>query len=86
MTRSKWFLIADRSFEVRVRRVMTTLQLWICEDDRPLALHSTLTLREAAAGLAVRRDVLGQAMEDAIRDVETGRFSPDRSPALLAAE
>jgi hypothetical protein len=75
MTRSKWFLHAGRSLEVRDHRVMTVLQVWIYEDDRPLGLHSTLSLREAAAGLAAGRDVLGQAMERAVRDVETGRFS-----------
>jgi hypothetical protein len=86
MTRSKWFLHADRSLEVRDHRVMTSLQIWIYEDDRPLNLHSVVTLREAAAGLTAGRDILGQAMERAVRDVETGRFSVDPSPALLAAE
>jgi hypothetical protein len=86
MTRSKWFLHAGRSLEVRDQRAMTMLQVWIYEDDRPLGLHSTLGLWEAAAGLAAGRDVLGQAMDCAIRDVETGRFSLDPSPALVAAE
>lgn len=86
MTRNKWFLHAGRSLEIRDHRVMTMLQIWIFEDDRPLALHSTLTLREAAAGLVAGRDVLANAMESAIRDVETGRFSLDPSPALVAAE
>lgn len=86
MTRSNWFLHAGRSLEVRDHRVMTTLQLWIYEDDRPLGLHSTLGLREAAAGLAAGRDLLGQAMERAVLDVETGRFPLDASPALSAAE
>jgi hypothetical protein len=86
MTRSKWFLHAGRSLEARDRRVMTTLQVWIYEDDRPLGLHGTLSLREVAAGLAAGRDVLGQAMERAVRDVEAGRFSLDPPPALVAAE
>jgi hypothetical protein len=87
MTRSKWFLFAGRSLEVRDHRVMTALQVWIYEDDRPLRLHSTLTLRDAAAGLAAGRDVLGQAMDCAVRDVETGRFLIGPGlPALLAAE
>lgn len=86
MTRSKWFMHAGRALEIRDHRVMTALEVWIYEDDRPLALHSTLTLREAAAGLAAGRDVLGQAMEKAIRDVETGRSSLGSSPAPVAAE
>lgn len=87
MTRSKWFLHGGRALEVRDQRVMTSLQIWIYEDDRPLALHSTLALREAAAGLAAGRDVLGHAMDGAIRDVQTGRFPVDGpSPALVAAE
>ena len=86
MTRSKWFLHAGRSLEVRDHRVMTSLQLWIYEADRPIALHSTLGLREAAVRLAAGRDVLGQAMDRAVRDVETGHFSLDPPPALVAAE
>ena len=86
MTRSKWFLHAGRSLEIRDQRVMTALQVWIYEDDRPVGLHSTLSLRDAAAGLAAGRDVLGQAMDCAVRDVEAGRFSLDPSPALVAAE
>ena len=86
MTRSKWFLHAGRSLEVRDLRVMTAVQVWIYEDDRPVGLHSTLSLRDAAAGLAVGRDVLGQTMDCAVRDVEAGCFSLEPSPALLAAE
>jgi hypothetical protein len=86
MTRSKWFLHAGRSLEVRDHRIMTTFEIWIHEDDRPLCRHSTLSLRDAAAGLAAGRDVLGQAMECAIRDVEAGRFCLEPSPALVAAE
>ena len=65
MTRSKWFLHAGRTLEVRDQRVMTSLQLWIYEGDRPVGLHSTLTLRDAATGLAAGRDVPGQAMQRA---------------------
>ncbi len=86
MTHSKWFLHAGRSLEVRDHRVMTTIQVWIYEDDRPLTLYGTLSLRDAVAGLAAGRDVLGQVMEGAIRDVEAGRFSLDASPSLSAAE
>ncbi len=84
MTRSKWFLHAGRSLEVRDHRVMTMLQVWIYEDDRPLAMHATVSLRDAAAGLARGSDVLGQAMERAIQDVETGSFT--LASALRAAE
>jgi hypothetical protein len=86
MTRSKWFLHGGRSLEVRDHRVMTVIQVWIYENDRPVGLHSTVGLREAATGLAAGRDVLGQAMECAVRDVEAGRFSLDTSPVMMAAE
>ena len=86
MTRSKWFLYAGRALEVRDQRVMTSLELWIYEDDRPIGMHSSLSLRDAAAGLARRCDVLGQAMERAVEDVQAGRFPLDQAPALLAAE
>lgn len=86
MTRSKWFLCAGRALEIRNQRVMTSLELWIYEDDRPIGLHSALSLRDAAAGLAAGRDVLGQAMERAIEDVQAGRFPLDQPTALLAAE
>ncbi|HTE82247.1 MAG TPA: hypothetical protein VK634_16305 [Reyranella sp.] len=34
---------------------MTALQVWIYGDDRPVGLHSTLSLRNAAAGLVAGR-------------------------------
>lgn len=86
MTRSKWFLYAGRALEIRDQRVMTSLELWIYEDDRPIGLHSALSLRDAAAGLAAGHDVLSQAMERAIEDVQAGRFPIDRASVLLAAE
>lgn len=84
MTRSKWFLHRDRPLEVRDRRVMSSFEVWVYENDRPLARHSALSLREAAAALAAGRDLLGQAMERAVEDVVSGRFSIE--PAMLAAD
>jgi hypothetical protein len=74
MTRSKWFLHAGRALEVRDQRVMTSLEIWVYENGRPLGRYATLKLREAAAALASGRDLLGQAMENAIKDVQAGRF------------
>ena len=54
---------------------MTSLEIWIYEERPALGRHSTLSLREAAAGLAAGRDVLDQTMDCAVRDVEAGRFS-----------
>jgi hypothetical protein len=76
MTRSKWFLHDGRALEIRDRRFMTSFELWIYENDRPLGCHSRVALRDAAAGLAEGTDVLGRAMDDAIGDVLAGRFDP----------
>jgi len=48
-------LHAGRTLEIRDQRVMTALQVWIYGDDRPVGLHSTLSLRNAAAGLVAGR-------------------------------
>jgi hypothetical protein len=74
MTRSKWFLLEDRVLEVRDLRVMTSLEIWIYESDRPVGRHSVLSLRDAASALAQGRDMLGEAMEQAIVDVQAARF------------
>ncbi len=74
MTRSKWLLHDGRALEIRDRRVMTSLEIWVYENDRPLGLHATLTLRDAAAGLAAGHDILGQAMQTAVDDLQAGRF------------
>jgi hypothetical protein len=87
MTHTKWFLHRDRPFEVRDRRVMTRLEIWIYEDGRPLACHSTLARGEAARALASGRDLLGQAMERAVEEIVSGRFPIGAaSPSLIAAE
>lgn len=72
MTRSKWFLQGDRVLEVRDLRVMTSLEIWIYEDDRPVGRHSALSLRDAASALAQGRDMLAEAMERAVIDVQAG--------------
>jgi hypothetical protein len=87
MTRTKWFLYRDRPLEVRDHRVMTRLEIWIYEDGRPVARHSTLTLAEAARALASGRDLLAQSMRHAVEDIVSGRFALESAaPALLAAE
>jgi len=84
MTRSKWFLHGDRTLEVRNLRVFTTFQIWIYEDERPVGLHSTMSLSEASHGLAAGTDTLGRAMESAVRDVQDGTFSLLPQPATVA--
>ena len=41
----------DRVLEVRDLRVMTSLEIWIYEDDRPIVRHSALSLRETVHAL-----------------------------------
>lgn len=75
MTRNKWFLHEGRTLEIRDRRVMTSFEIWVYENDRPLGRHSTVSLREAATRLAAGEDVLNRAMDGAIGDVLAGRFA-----------
>lgn len=72
MTRSKYVLQGDRVLEVRDRRVMTSLEIWIYENDRPVGRHSALRLSDAAAALAQGRDMLAEAMERAAADLQAG--------------
>lgn len=76
MTRSaKYFVHEGRALEVRYARVMTKCQIWIYENDRPLGLHSIISLRAAAETMADGGDLIGASMEAAQRDVENGAFS-----------
>jgi hypothetical protein len=86
MSRTKWFLHRGRVLEVRDLRVMTSLEIWIYENDRPLGRHGVLALREAVAGFAQGHDLLGDAMDGAVADVEAGLFSLDPAPPVLAAD
>jgi hypothetical protein len=86
MTRTKWFLYQGRVLEVRQRRVMTTFQIWIYRDGQPIALHGTVRLVDASAGLTRGVDLISRAMADAVADVLQGRFLLDRVPAMVAAE
>jgi hypothetical protein len=72
MTRSKYVLQGDRVLEVRDRRVMTSLEIWIYENDRPIGRHSALRLSDAASALAAGRDLLREAMERAAADLQAG--------------
>lgn len=74
MTRNKWFLHGDQVLEVRDRRFMTSLEIWIYRDDRPVGRHSTLTIRETVQALGQGRDLLDESMELAMADVRAGRF------------
>lgn len=73
MTRSKWLLQGDRVLEIRDLRVMTSLEIWIYENDRPVARHSTISLRDAARALAHGRDMLGEAMDRAVAELQAER-------------
>lgn len=75
VTRNKWFLHEGRSLEIRDRRVMTSLEIWVYENDLPIRRHSTISLGEAATRLAAGDDVLSRAMDGAIGDIQTGRFT-----------
>jgi hypothetical protein len=86
MSRSKWFLHSDRTLEVRDKRVLTTFQIWVYENGRPIGLHSTVPLAEASRSLAVGVDLLARAMERAVKDVQEGHFSlAPFQPTALAA-
>ena len=86
MPRTKWFVHQGHALEIRYQRVMTSCQIWLYENDRPLGLHSTVCLREAAAGMAAGKDIIGRAMEIAVRDVEIGRFPLAPSVGMASAE
>jgi hypothetical protein len=73
MTRSKWFLHRDEVLEVRDRRVMTSLEIWIYQNDRPVIRHSALSLREMVRALGHGHDLLDEAMDRAMADVQAGR-------------
>jgi hypothetical protein len=77
-------LHGDRTLEVRDLRVFTTFQIWIYENERPIGLHSTMSLAEASRGLAAGTDRLGHAMDGAVRDVQDGTFSLLPQPATVA--
>ena len=72
MTRSKYVLQGDRVLEVRDRRVMTSLEIWIYENDQPIGRHSALRLSDAASALARGHDLLDEAMERAVAEVQAG--------------
>lgn len=84
MTRNRWFLHGDRVLEARVLRVMTTFEIWIYEDERPIARHSIVRLGDVSRALTAGRDLLGQALDSAIADTAKTRF--DATPMLPALE
>ena len=86
MTRTKWFLHEGRVLEVRARRVMTSFQIWIYEDGRPLSLHSSVRLVDVTASFTVGVDLLNRAMSDAVADVLQDRFPLGQPSSLAAAE
>ena len=75
MTRSKWFLHGDQVLEVRDHRVMTSLEIWIYQNDLPVGRHGTLSLRDTVQALGQGRDLLAEAMDRAMHDVQAGRFA-----------
>jgi hypothetical protein len=78
MTRSKWFLHGNEVLEVRDRRVMTSLEIWIYQNDHPVGRHGTLSLRDTVQALGQGRDLLDEAMDLAMADVQSGRFAERR--------
>lgn len=54
---------------------MTSFEIWVYENDRPLGRHSIVSLREAATRMAAGEDALSHAMDGAIGDIRAGRFS-----------
>lgn len=49
---------------------MTSLEIWIYENDRPLRRYGALSLSAVAAALAQGRDLLKEAMERAVAEVQ----------------
>jgi hypothetical protein len=74
VTRNKWFLHEGRSLEIRDKRVMTSFEIWVYENDLPIIRHSTVSLREAATQMVAGEDALNRAMDGAICDIKAGRF------------
>ena len=73
-----------RIFEVCYQQIGRECQIWVFADQQPLGVHSTVSLDEAAAALSQGRDIIDNAMEEAVFDIENGRFHPTRQPAVAA--
>lgn len=75
MRPTKWLVHEGRVLEVRYHRVGTNCQVWIYEGEQPIKRYSTVSLYEAAARMAHGGDLIRDEMENAARDVETGRLA-----------
>jgi hypothetical protein len=84
MRPTKRFEQDGRIFEVCYQQIGRKCQIWVFADQRPLGVHSTVSLYEAAAALSEGRDMVDRAMEQAVFDIETGRFHPTLQPAVAA--
>jgi hypothetical protein len=84
MRPTKWLEQEGRIFEVRYQRIGPQCQIWVFADQHALGVHSTVSLYEAAAALSQGRDIIDDAMEQAVFDIENGRFHRTLQPAVAA--
>ena len=70
-------------FEVRYQQIDRECHIWVFADQQALGVHSKVSLYEAAAASSEGRDLIEEAMEQAVVDIETGRFT--RRPAAALA-
>jgi hypothetical protein len=84
MRPTKWLEQDGRIFEVCYQRIGPQCQIWVFADKKALGVHSTVSLYEAAAALSQGHDIIDDAMDQAVFDIESGRFHSSRLPAVAA--
>ena len=78
------FVVRDRRvYEVHYQRLGTKCQIWVFEGERPHGVHSTVSLLDAAAAMSAGHDLIDDAMDAAVKDIERGDY--DCEPARLVA-
>jgi hypothetical protein len=75
MRPTKWLVQDGRTFEIRHQWIGRWCQTWVFDGEHALGVHSTVSLYEADARLSQSRDLIAEAIEQAIRDLATGHFN-----------
>jgi hypothetical protein len=75
MRPTKWLVHDGHVVEIRYERVGRKCEIWLYEDERPLGKYATVSLYEAAASMAYGGDLIAETMENAAKDVESGRLA-----------
>jgi hypothetical protein len=72
MSQAIQFSHEGRDLEVSTNVVGETIEVWIREDNRVLQLYTAIRVESASDARASGQDLVGQAMNSAQNDVETG--------------